>query len=691
MTPPDTAGLPLTPEDELRASEQRLRLALRGGDLGSWDWNVATSELVTNERWMTMLGRDPAGPSPTIEQWHDWVHPEDMPQLQRAFVDVICAPGGVDFEAEIRVRHAAGHWVWILDRGAVVQRAPDSAPLRVAGTHMDITARKHAEALLHERETLLLQSQRLAHVGSWRWNSATDESDWSDETYRLFGVDPASFVVGFESFIRLIHPDDRGTIIAAHADALAEAKPFDIEYRVITPAGGLRHLHARAEVLRNAASGLPVTMLGTVHDITQRKAAEQQLARHADELEHLVQQRTRELVEARDAAQQANRAKSEFLSSMSHELRTPMNAILGFSQLLELDTSLPPRAQAQVREILRGGRHLLELINEVLDLAQVEAGRISLSLEPLSLAALVHDAQLLVQPLAAQQGLSLAVAVPADCVVRADRLRLKQVLLNLLSNALKYNRPLGRVDVTAVTMDAATADADADADKPGRVRISVRDTGVGIRAEHLALLFQPFSRLETGPGGAEGTGIGLTISERLVQLMGGRLGVHSEPGVGSEFWIELPAATLAQSPTAGVPAARAGLAPPGMASLQVLYVEDNPANLRLVEEILARHEGVALLTAPTASLGLELARAHLPDLLLLDIHLPDSDGYQVLAQLRADPATRGMQAVAVTAYAMPGDIRRALDAGFDAHLPKPIDIAGLDALVQHARARRGRG
>jgi len=296
-----------------------------------------------------------------------------------------------------------------------------------------------------------------------------------------------------------------------------------------------------------------------------------------------------------------------------------------------------------------------------------------------------------VQPLAAQQGLSLAVAVPADCVVRADRLRLKQVLLNLLSNALKYNRPLGRVDVTAVTMDAATADADADADKPGRVRISVRDTGVGIRAEHLALLFQPFSRLETGPGGAEGTGIGLTISERLVQLMGGRLGVHSEPGVGSEFWIELPAATLAQSPTAGVPAARAGLAPPGMASLQVLYVEDNPANLRLVEEILARHEGVALLTAPTASLGLELARAHLPDLLLLDIHLPDSDGYQVLAQLRADPATRGMQAVAVTAYAMPGDIRRALDAGFDAHLPKPIDIAGLDALVQHARARRGRG
>jgi len=684
MTPPDAAGSPLTPGDELRASEQRLRLALRGGDLGLWDWNVTTSELVINERWMTMLGRDAAGPAPTIEQWHAWVHPEDMPQLQRAFVDVICAPDGVDFEAEIRARHAAGHWVWILDRCAVVQRGPDGAPLRVAGTHMDITARKFAEALLIERETVLLQAQRLAHVGSWRWNSASGESDWSDETYRLFGVDPASFVVSFESFIRLIHPDDRAAIIAAHGDALAGVKPYDIEYRVDTPAGGLRHLHARAEVLRDAASGLPVTMLGTVHDITQRKEAEQQLARHADELEHLVQQRTQELVEARDAAQQASRAKSDFLSSMSHELRTPMNAILGFSQLLELDTSLPPRAQAQVREILRGGRHLLELINEVLDLAQVEAGRISLSLEPLSLAALVHDAQLLVQPLAAQQGLSLAVAVPADCVVLADRLRLKQVLLNLLSNALKYNRPQGRVDVTATAVDA-------DVDKPGHVRISVRDTGVGIRAEHLALLFQPFSRLATGPGGAEGTGIGLTISQRLVQLMNGRLGVRSEPGVGSEFWIELPAATLAEAPQGGVPAAPAGLTAPGLASLQVLYIEDNPANLRLVEEILARHEGIALLTAPTASLGLELARAHRPDLLLLDIHLPDSDGYQVLAQLRADPATRGMQVVAVTAYAMPGDIRRALDAGFDAHLPKPIDIAGLDALVQDACARRARG
>ena len=551
---------------------------------------------------------------------------------------------------------------------AMPERLPDGGTAW-HGYINDITERKQAEQFLRERSTVLLQAQRLAKLGSWRWNSAERCSVWSEETCRLFGVDPAQNCVADEDFMRFVHPDDAERVMRTHLAALAGERAYDVQYRALRADGSTLILHGRAELVRDPDTDLALKMVGTLLDVTERVATEQELQRHRDHLERLVEERTHELTAARDQAEQASRAKGEFLSSMSHELRTPMNAILGFSQLLQLDRTLDARSVGYVHEILRAGHHLLALINEVLDLARIESGRLNLSPEALPLADLVREAQALVLPLAQQREVSLSVAPLQALVVHADRLRLKQVLLNLLSNAVKYNRPGGTVQVEALAQDMFT------------VRIRVHDTGIGITSQNLTQLFQPFSRV--GATATEGTGIGLSISQRLVVMMGGRIGVNSTPGVGSEFWIELPSDRMADLPppqTTATEVAAAPLPRPGR-SARVLYVEDNPANLKLVEQIVQRHADVELLMAPSGSLGLDLARSHRPDLLLLDIHLPDIDGFEVLARLRADAQTRHIPVVAVTAQAMPNDVKRVMDAGFDGYLCKPLDLASFDALL----------
>ena len=592
-------------------------------------------------------------------------HPDDVLRVMQSIE--ASAERLTRWDCEYRVCIPGKPLRW-LQGCAMPERLPDGGTVW-HGFISDITERKQAEQLLRERSTVLLQAQRLAKLGSWRWSSAERGSVWSEETCRLFGVDPAQNRVADEDFMRFVHPDDAERVLRTHLAALAGERAYDVQYRALRADGSTLMLHGRAELVRDPHTDQALTMVGTLLDVTERVAAEQELQRHRDHLERLVEERTHELTTARDQAEQASRAKGEFLSSMSHELRTPMNAILGFSQLLQLDRTLDARSAGYVQEILRAGHHLLALINEVLDLARIESGRLSLSPEALPLADLMHEAQALVLPLAQQREVSLSVAPLQALVVRADRLRLKQVLLNLLSNAVKYNRPGGTVQVEALLQDMFT------------VRIGVRDTGIGITAQNLPQLFQPFSRV--GGTTAEGTGIGLSISQRLVAMMGGRIGVNSTPGVGSEFWVELPSDRLADPPPPRLTAPETAGAPPPRPGhhARVLYVEDNPANLKLVEQIMQRHANVELLMAPSGGLGLDLARSHLPDLLLLDIHLPDIDGFQVLARLRADALTRHIPVVAVTAQAMPDDVKRVMAAGFDGYLAKPLDLASFDALL----------
>jgi PAS domain S-box-containing protein len=347
-----------------------------------------------------------------------------------------------------------------------------------------------------------------------------------------------------------------------------------------------------------------------------------------------------QLNEAFAAAEKANRAKTDFISSMSHELRTPLNAILGFAQLVESGTPAPtPTQKRGIKQILKAGWYLLELINEILDLTLIESGTLSLSGEPVALAEVLLECRAMVEDQAHQRSIGMVFfRTDTPFFVKADRTRLKQVLINLLFNAIKYNHPGGQVTVSCTPSGLE------------RVRISVRDTGPGLSAEQLGQLFQPFNRLGQESGGEEGTGIGLVVTQRLVALMGGLIGVESTPGVGSVFWVEMPLCTapqpLASDPLA-LDAARAE-AHPDAPQRTVLYVEDNPANLELVELIVARRADLRLLGAADASLGIEFARVYQPEVILMDIHLPGISGIEALKILRTDPRTAHIPIIALS-------------------------------------------
>jgi signal transduction histidine kinase/ActR/RegA family two-component response regulator len=412
--------------------------------------------------------------------------------------------------------------------------------------------------------------------------------------------------------------------------------------------------------------------------LQRRDEAERNLEALNADLERRVERRTAQLAASRDEAERANHAKSEFLSRMSHELRTPMNAILGFGQLLEQSATLPAGNRGWVREIVAAGRHLLQLINDVLDLARVESGKFTVSPEPVALRPLIDECLTLLRPLAEVAGVRLLEASRhCDVQVRADRTRLKQVLLNLLSNAVKYNRRQGSVNVVCV--------AEAGAEVPG-VCVRVSDTGVGLTPEQLDRLFVPFERLQADTR-IEGTGIGLALSKRLVEAMDGTIGAESAPGSGSTFWVRLPLAEGLASRREHA-AEEAPLAVVSQALTDVLCIEDNPANLRLIEGIFARHSTIRLLSALAPGLGLELARTHRPALILLDINLPDMDGYAVMQCLREHETTRDIPVLAISANAMPKDIERSKAAGFVAYLTKPLDVAELLRTVTHLLAKR---
>jgi signal transduction histidine kinase/ActR/RegA family two-component response regulator len=380
-----------------------------------------------------------------------------------------------------------------------------------------------------------------------------------------------------------------------------------------------------------------------------------------------------ELNGAMAAAEKANHAKTDFLSSMSHELRTPLNAILGFAQLMESGSPAPtPGQKRNLDQILKGGWYLLELINEVLDLALIESGKVTLSREPVSLAEVMLECRAMIEPQAQKRGIGLTFPqfeVPR--FVKADRIRLKQVLINLLFNAVKYNKPGGAVVVQCV---ATPRDS---------IRISVRDTGAGLAPEHLAQLFQPFNRLGKEAGAEEGTGIGLVVTKRLVELMGGVIDADSAVGVGSVFWIELSLTAAPQ--LAALEAEHAAPAwpqmPDGTPLRTLLYVEDNPANLELVEQLVARRSDLRLLSASDGHLGIEFARAYRPEVILMDINLPGINGIEAMKILRADPLTSHIPIIALSANAVPRDITRGLEAGFFNYLTKPIKVNEfMDAL-----------
>jgi PAS domain S-box-containing protein len=455
----------------------------------------------------------------------------------------------------------------------------------------------------------------------------------------------------------LFAADQADTFTAQDRQTLASGAPLDIaEEPIYTRQHGLRYLHTKKIPVLDD-HGSPRYLLGISEDITERK--------HADQV----------VRDAKEEAERANRAKSEFLSRMSHELRTPLNSILGFSQLLKMD-GLSENQREPIHYILQSGRHLLLLINDLLDIARIEAGGMTLSLEPVAIGSLLRDVVAIVAPIAATRNVSVEIApLDPECSVLADHQRIKQVLLNLLSNAIKYNREGGDVRI--------------DCERAGpNLRVLVQDTGRGIPAEQLAGVFTPFDRLGAERDDTDGAGLGLALSRQLMELMGGTLTVESDPGVGCTFTAELALAAVTSDASSS--GSRTVETFPddqrdGVNPVRLLYLEDNMANIKLVERVLGRRPGITVVATGQGQLGIELARHDPPDVIVLDLHLPDLPGEQVLSLLKRDARTEAIPVIVLTADASAGQATTLRELGAAAYVTKPLDVpsflATLDAVL----------
>ena len=590
------------------------------------------------------------------------------------------AGGGLDRPARYQRRRRDGTMLEV--------RTHAAADGSVVRTYTDVTADVQAQQALLESESRFRSMADAAPALIWL-SGADGKPTWFNQRWlQQTGRTLQDELVC--PWPERVYTDDLQNCRKAYREAAATRSPYAVEYRLRQHDDSLIWVVDNG-IPRVAEDGSFAGYIVYGWDITERKASEVALRA------------------AKEEAERANRAKSEFLSRMSHELRTPLNAVLGFAQLLEQDTANPLAAtqRERVQELMRGGRHLLSLINDVLDLSRIEAGALHVQLSAVDLPALAQDCLRLVQPMAGERGITLELqAAPettgihanqAASLVQADATRLKQVLLNLLSNAIKYNRRGGSVRLSW------HEDAEMDT-----LRIDVVDTGPGISAAQQERLFQAFERLDAADTTVEGAGIGLALSRWLVNLMRGEIGVHSAPGSGSRFWVRLARWNAGNSTTDGLAEAEAeaiamttepftesGDAPgqtlvPDLAQRRVLYIEDNPVNQVLMEGMLALRPSLRLLLASLPEEGLSLAAQTPPDLVLLDIQLPGIDGFEVLRRLRAQPATQAIPVVAVSANAMQADLDAAHAAGFNDYVTKPLDLQRLLAVVDRLLASQHR-
>lgn len=633
----------------LRESDARSNFILEMTHTGGWDLDLITHNThrtLTHDR---IFGYNSLQPEWTYETLLEHILPEDRAEVDRLFLVANAEKSDWNFECRIRRADGKVRWIW-----ATGEHQPDKTGIghRMAGIVQDITERKHIQAALQETERRFRTMIDALPIAIYTTDAEGNltyfnpaAAEFSARTPQI-GVD--KWCVSWKVFLM------DGTPMPC------EQSPMALSVKENRSVTGIEAIAERPDGSRvifrpyptplSDAQGNVIGGINMLLDITEAKLAEAKLH------------------EAITAAEQANKAKSDFLSRMSHELRTPLNAILGFAQLLEAGNPPPTASQLErIKQILKAGWYLLELINEVLDLSTIESGQVSLSQEPVSLIDLLLECHEMIEPKLHAQDITLTF-LPFDSTsfVYADRTRVKQALINLLSNAIKYNRTHGTIQVKLTLPN------------PEYIRITIMDSGLGLSPEKLAQIFQPFNRLGQESGDVEGTGIGLVVTKQLVELMGGAIGVESTVGVGSEFWIELLRDdilhhdnSLQQSTTFTPQASN------NEALYILLYVEDNPTNLMLVEHVIESHPQLTMLSARNGNHGIAMARSHQPHVILMDINLPGINGLKALTILRNDPVTAHIPIIALSANALPDDVEKGLAAGFFRYLTKPIKVNEL--------------
>jgi PAS domain S-box-containing protein len=641
--------------------------ALRLARVSVWRVDFATQRIQFNDVGYEILGLKPRPGGIDIGRLRATAHPDDHDSLLQA-ADRAIATGEI-VDVEVRYRNASGGYRPLLTR-RVAER---DAQGRVTGL-IGITIDQSSQRAERERTQALLRRIELvadaADLGIWSVDTTTGEVEWNATMFRIYGVGPEQLPATLMAWRdALVHPDDRDVLTETRTRAVrAGAKSFETEFRIVRPDGTVRWVVSRSRREEQGGRKFLIGIhLDTTELITQRQLAEQAL-------------RDKEL------ALRASRAKSDFLSRASHELRTPLNAVLGFAQLIEHDgTRASPALQLErVAHIRSAGEHLLALVDDVLDLAAIEAGSLPIRLAPVAVDQVLNDVGQWVRTQAQRSGVTLHLQ-PSGGWVLADARRLRQIVANLVNNAVKFNRRGGNVWVGA---RAHAGDPAATWD------ITVRDDGRGLTAAQQEHLFEAFHRLGAEREGIEGVGLGLAIVRQLTELMDGHIEVVSTPGQGSEFRVTLKSsdegAPSTASPQAAVPASLPTTADADAPArrLSVLYIEDNPVNVILVEGLVALRPQVRLRSAVDGLSGVAMALADPPDVVLIDMQLPDIDGFEVRRRLRAAPALDASLLVALSANGLSEDIARALAAGFDDYWTKPIDfklfLLRLDGLTPRA-------
>lgn len=773
----------LRSEQAVELAKERLRRGQIYANIGTWEWNINNGELFWTEQIAPLFGYPEGDLQTSYDNFLGALHPDDRQSVSDAVA--ACIEQGIPYDIEHRVVWPDGTVRWLLEKGDV-QRDAEGNPVKMIGVVQDINARKLTEIALAEREQQLMEAQSLASLGNWRADLQTGELFWSDQVYKIFGYQPDSFTPSVEAFKSAIHPDD--TELVDNSERCAEQTGRqDVVHRIIRPDGKVRYVHELAQ-MQVDHTGRPISMNGTVQDITERKEAEQNLTifgRVFDATEqgigvtdaegHVIYSnpahdrlhgyepgeclgmhfsrflkeetlqteidviiasvsegkswsgllpirrkdgqevisysnigaildsdskpeylfnimvdysdelaRQEQLKNAKEEAEKANCAKSDFLSSMSHELRTPLNSIIGFSQLLAL-SDLSDKQKDQLSTIATSGKHLLSLINDVLEFAKLESGKLSLNIESVEVRSIIEQVIALVESHAYKNTITIEVAPWEDDIyILADPVRFKQVIVNLMSNGIKYNRPHGKLTLSWQIIEK---------DQQRFWQIHITDTGKGIAQQNLPRLFEPFDRLGHEGSAIEGTGIGLSITKDLLEQMDGLIEVESELEVGSTFSVAFPLdekdydSTLSNSLPDANPAKKSSFSPALSKTLKVLYVEDNPGNMKLMAQIGQTIEGIELRIAPSAENGLQQAKGWLPQLILLDINLPGMNGDEAYQHFRDIPGYQANSPLiyAVTANVLEHQIAHYNELGFDQIIAKPFDLPEVVKMIESAR------